>query len=270
MSWSLETYSPLAHVLRRGVAVFAVLVSLVTSAPLASGAALESGTVSTVSRAPYLSARALIGHSVEGRKIVATRYGDPLATRVVVVIGVIHGSEQGGLPIVRRLAALGAPEDTAMWIIPTVNPDGQRRYTRQNARGVDLNRNTSDRWRRGPSGLYFPGKQAVSEPETRAYMAFLAAVNPDFVAIFHQHGNGIDSYRAKNPAIVAGLSQRLGLPIKSFACSGVCRGTLTGWFNFNFAGSANTIELPARVTTARVNRWAAGLLSEALVVPDFR
>ena len=223
---------------------------------------------SSVAPASFAPVSTVIGHSVKGRKIVATRYGDPEATRVVVAIGVIHGNEQGGLPIVRRLIASGAPAHTAMWIIPTVNPDGQVHYTRRNAHGVDLNRNTTDQWHKGPHDVFYPGPRARSEPETRAYMNFLARLRPDFVAIFHQHGNAIDSYNAKDPAIVAGLASRFGLPVKSFACSGVCHGTLTGWFNSSFPGSANTIELPAFVTNAKADRYSAGFLSESQVVPD--
>jgi hypothetical protein len=35
---------------------------------------------------------------------------------------------------------------TQLWVIPTVDPDGQRARTRKNAHGVDLNRNFPYRW----------------------------------------------------------------------------------------------------------------------------
>ncbi|MBA2545322.1 MAG: hypothetical protein H0V15_00455, partial [Solirubrobacterales bacterium] len=37
--------------------------------------------------------RVVIGRSVRGRKIVATRVGDPDGERVALAVGVIHGDE---------------------------------------------------------------------------------------------------------------------------------------------------------------------------------
>src|SRR2546423_2783273 len=52
-------------------------------------------------------AREVIGRSVGGRRIDATRYGDATSDRVALVVGVIHGDEPAGLHIVdalRRIA----------------------------------------------------------------------------------------------------------------------------------------------------------------------
>lgn len=209
-----------------------------------------------------------IGRSVEGREITATSYGDPAASRVVVIIGVIHGTETAGQGVTDRLARLGAAPGTRLWVVPDVNPDGTRRGTRQNAHGVDLNRNTPDSWQPGPRGTNYPGAQAASEPETRAYMQFLTDVRPDLVLIFHQHLDGVDSYGAKDSGLLESLSRAFGLSIKSFNCSGVCRGTLTGWFNSQFPGSAVTIELPASVTAQQASRIAAGIRAVAAQVRD--
>ena len=45
----------------------------------------------------------VVGRSVQGRPIVATRYGDATSDRIVLVVGVIHGDERAGLRIVRAL-----------------------------------------------------------------------------------------------------------------------------------------------------------------------
>lgn len=214
-----------------------------------------------------MSTRA-IGRSVQGSEITATSYGDPTASRVVVVIGAIHGSETAGFGVVDRLARLEVPVGVRLWIVRDVNPDGTARRQRQNARGVDLNRNTSHRWQRGQRGTYYPGRRAVSEPETRAYTKFLADVRPDLVLIFHQHLNGVDSYGAKDRGLLRLLSSSFGLSVKSFDCSGVCRGTLTGWFNSQFPGSAVTIELPASVTRRQAARIAAGIRDVAPRIRD--
>lgn len=210
----------------------------------------------TAGRAATVTESRVIGYSVQGRKIKAVRYGPATATRVAVVIGQMHGNETGGIPITKRLSELGAPADTAMWIIRTLSPDALKSHQRVNTHGVDINRNGSDLWAgtaRAPD--YYPGPYSMSEPETNAYVAFLDSVDPDVVLIYHQHGNGVDSYQVKNIALLNGLASRMRLPVKSFDCDGECTGTLTGWFNKTHQGAAITIELPATVTNSAVKRW---------------
>jgi hypothetical protein len=59
--------------------------------------------------------------------------------------------------------------DATVWIVPTLNPDGYVAFTRENANGVNLNRD----------GL------AETQPETRAFFALLDAVHPDLVVHGH-------------------------------------------------------------------------------------
>ncbi len=74
-------------------------------------------------------------------------------SRRVLVVGCIHGDECAGTAVVRRLEQL-PPPDFDLWVVPTLNPDGRAAGTRENARGVDLNRN-------------FAGPRRLSEPESR-------------------------------------------------------------------------------------------------------
>jgi murein peptide amidase A len=57
-----------------------------------------------------------------------------------VVVGCIHGNETAGIAIANALERL-SPRDLDLWIVADLNPDGAAADTRQNAHGVDLNRN---------------------------------------------------------------------------------------------------------------------------------
>jgi hypothetical protein len=54
----------------------------------------------------------------------------------------------------------------------------------------------------------------------------------------------------------------MGLPIKSFNCSGKCHGTMTEWFNANFPGVAVTVEYGRGLSRKQATRTGPnGLLS---------
>ena len=89
----------------------------------------------------------MLGRSAAGRPILLTRVGDRDAPRRVLVVGAVHGNEPAGRAVVRALRRGPAPRDARLWLIHDLNPDGGAAGTRQNAHGVDLNRNFPDRWR---------------------------------------------------------------------------------------------------------------------------
>ena len=257
-SWTFPTSLTLAA---GALAIAAFAFTTPFTAGNAEAAPTDHGSAGSTraARATVETETRVIGYSVQGRPIKAVRYGPANATSVGVFIGEIHGTERAGIPVVKQLRQLGPPAGSAMWIVKTVNPDGHAAHSRKNARGVDLNRNSPHLWKstsRAPD--YYPGRSAVSEPETRAYLDFLGAIDPDVVLIYHQAGNGVDTYQAKSPSLVKRLARRMRLAPKSFNCDGECTGTLTGWFNHRPSrkGPAITIELPAHTTAAQVRRWA--------------
>ena len=88
------------------------------------------------------SRRVVIGHSVRGRPIVAHVLGPDSAPRKLLLVGCIHGNECAGIAHpVRRWPARRVPAGVQLWLVPEMNPDGTAADTRQNAHGVDLNRN---------------------------------------------------------------------------------------------------------------------------------
>jgi hypothetical protein len=190
----------------------------------------------------------VIGHSVDGRAITAWHLGDPTdadgnPNRTVLLIATMHGDEQAPQQILDALRDGPAIHGINLWVVPVYNPDGSAAHSRHNAHGVDLNRNYPYRWVHLTGG-YNSGPHPASEPETRAMMAFLTKIRPDFVLSFHQplHGVDIDD---KRPSFSRRVAHHLHLPTTSLSCGGTCHGTMTEWFNHNFPGIALTVEYGA-------------------------
>lgn len=237
---------------RRQALVLVLPVLLLTAAtPVVSEA---SGT-----RPAVVEART-IGHTVKGRGILAWRLGQPSSPRKVVVLAAMHGNETGPSRILYNLRDGRPIRGADIWVVPQYNRDGVARHIRQNAHGVDLNRNYPRNWKR-LTGTYNSGPRAASEPETRAIMAFLRAVRPSYVVSFHQPLKGVGRTGGKGSAFVQRLHRGLRLPVKSFNCSGVCHGTMTEWFNANFRGVAVTVEYGRGLSRRQATRTGpTGLL----------
>jgi protein MpaA len=203
--------------------------------------------------AAVAAAAHLVGHSVQGRRIVAYEVGDPAAARKVLVIGCLHGNECAGIAVVNRLRRLGRLEGVDLWLVPDANPDGHRARTRGNAHGVDLNRNFPHRWKR-LRGLFYSGPRPASEPETRALMGLIRQVRPAVTIWFHQHLNMVVLTRG-NPGLERRFARLAGLRAGYLP---PYRGTATGWSNANFPGTtAFVVELPAGSLTAKATARVA-------------
>jgi protein MpaA len=203
----------------------------------------------------------VIGHSAQGREIRATRVGEEGAAVNVLVVGDVHGNEPAGEAIVRKLRTESV-DGVTFWLVRTGNPDGRAAGTRQNARGVDLNRNFPWRWRGGARGTYFPGPQAGSEPETRAIMRLVRRVRPQLAIYYHQHLGITVRARGADPAVQREYARRTGLPLRSLPDY---RGTAIGWENHLVRdGSAFVVELNAgRAHPAQVRKHVAAVLALA-------
>jgi protein MpaA len=149
-----------------------------------------------------------------------------------------------------------------MWLLRTANPDGVAAGTRQNARGVDLNRNFPLRWRPGPRGTYYPGPAPASEPETRALMRLVRRVRPDLAVYYHQHLRMVVRAHGADPAVQRDYARRSGLPLRSLPGY---RGTAVSWANRVVRdGSAFVVELPAGRANARRHATAVIGVARAL------
>ena len=136
----------------------------------------------------------VVGRSVRGHSIRAVRLGSARAPVKVLVVGGIHGNELAGRAITRRLRSARPPRGVALWLVDELNPDGAAASTRQNARGVDLNRNFPHRWRAmgRPFDTYHSGPSPLSEPESRAHAALVRKLRPRVTIYYHQMRNLVD------------------------------------------------------------------------------
>src|SRR5450432_2241523 len=128
----------------------------------------------------------VLGHSVDGRRLVAQVIGPDSARRKVLLVGCIHGNECAGLRILSAAAARRPPAGVQLWLVGELNPDGTAAGTRQNAHGVDLNRNFPYQWQRITDPTYDSGPRPASEPETRAAMGLIRRIRPAVTVWYHQ------------------------------------------------------------------------------------
>jgi protein MpaA len=187
-----------------------------------------------------------VGHSVDGRTIRPVVLGSPTAAHRMLVVGCIHGNECAGVAIARRLVAAGALAGARLVVVPNLNPDGFRAGTRENARGVDLNRDFYTR----------------SQPETRYAVSLIRRLRPEVTVWFHQpqalvRAWGPSVRTARRLASLAGVAYR-SLPWPP--------GSAANWQNHAFpAAAAFVVELPpGPVSPARAARWVRALRVMAL------
>lgn len=193
--------------------------------------------------------RYVIGRSVMDRPIKAYLIGKEDAPNRYLVLGQMHGDEAAGRLIGHdRLINKDPIRGVALWVVPTMNPDGSIRGTRTNARGVDLNRNFPSRtWvRQGKGTRYYSGPRPASEPETRVIVRFFSDIQPRTLVSIHQPLACVD-YSGGSRAVTQWLSDHLRLPVRHIAVSG--GGTMTSWYNPKFPKkTAVTVELPGSTT----------------------
>jgi murein peptide amidase A len=229
----------------------AVLLAALLATTLLATPSAQAGT-------KHVLERRVIGHSVQGRPIVAWHLANYARGKrtgpTVVLMSTMHGNEPATRRILESLRDGAALRGVDLWVLPVYNPDGLAHGHRRNAHGVDLNRNFPYDW--APmGGNYDSGPRPASEPETRAAMRFLTDVDPDYVLSFHQPLHGVD-VATERPAFSRKVARTLHLPATSLDCGSSCHGTMTMWFNHHFDGFALTVEYGARPPQALMRTTA--------------
>jgi protein MpaA len=225
---------------------------------LLSVLALASATPST--------STALVGRSVQDRPIKVHRLGNPASPHDVLVVGCIHGNECAGTKITHNLIGRKPPGRLDLWVIHTVNPDGRKLGVRQNARGIDLNRNFGSEW--VPIGARwdpeYSGPRPWSEPETRTVRRLVKDLHPELTIWYHQPQTLVRAWghsvrKARKYARFSGMA---------FAKIRWPHGTAPNWQNHRFRrASSFVVELaPGALTAHAANHqaWAVMRLARTL------
>lgn len=138
-----------------------------------------------------------IGRSVQGEPLYAFPLGQ--GKRNVLMWSQMHGNEstttkavwdlvnfmRSDHPLAKTLASR-----CRLMIVPMLNPDGARAYTRENFNGVDLNRDAHE----------------LSQPESRAIRNLFEDFGPDHCFNLHDQRNLFSAGKGGKPATVSFLS----------------------------------------------------------------
>lgn len=167
------------------------------------------------------------GESVEGVPLVAWWPESP-PTRVFWAA--IHGEESMTLQLAQTLLRTIPARDACAVVVPVLNPDGVLHGTRQNARGVDLNRNfAANSWTSEPSPTFWPttmtrttefrtqlsspGTMPGSEPEVQALCRLIDRVAPSIVVDLHSPLECVIAPGERAVSIAQRLAEPAGLRV---------------------------------------------------------
>jgi len=201
----------------------------------------------------------LSGHiSVEGVPMLIKEY-PPLASRQpqarILLVGGTHGDELASISVVFRWMHTLEKHHSGLFhwrINPLMNPDGalQRKHSRTNANGVDLNRNFDtpdsqygaalDYWKKKTweNERRYPGPYPLSEPETNWLYQEIRDFQPDVVIAVHAPYSLVD-YDAPNRD---NAPRRIGHLYKNLM--GTYPGSLGNYAGIHLGVPVVTLELP--------------------------
>lgn len=242
-----------------------------TAAPTSTSTSTTT-TLTPITRparpADFLSEE-VIGTSAGGRDITAWHRGTAGGT-VILVVGVIHGNENAGLPILDRLGELPVPAGYDLWLLPLLNPDGYADDVRGNANGVDLNRNFPHDWTpiAQPGDWQWSGTGPASEPETQAYIAFTQRIQPALTLWYHQDLNRVSPSSGRDGPLRQRYAELTGLPYETVSGVGsVYTGVAATWTRRSLPDAMSFIvELGPTLPADQVDLHANAVLAIAQMV----
>lgn len=181
--------------------------------------------------------------------------GDKKPLGRILLIGGTHGDELSSVSVVFKWMNTLEKYHSGKFhwrVVPLLNPDGAllRKHTRQNANGVDLNRNFNspgatkqaalDHWKNKTysSKRRYPGPSPLSEPETQWLFNEISTFKPDVIIAVHAPFSLVDydaPNRANAPRRIGYLHQNL---------MGTYPGSLGNFAGIHLEIPVITLELP--------------------------
>ncbi len=246
--------------------------AIVASAPVGSPAATASAYQSELqqlcheigSKLGSVSLNDCLRHNLQyaagfsvNKRILASREFIPSASEQpvsrILIMGGIHGDEYSSISIMFKWMDILAKQSDSQFhwrFLPLVNPDGllDGRGKRQNANGVDLNRNfpsadweatAIETWKKstGSNPRRFPGSTAASEPETQWLIKQIEDFDPVIIVSVHAPHDLLDFDGPIEPP------RRIGqLYLHQL---GVYPGSLGNWGGLDLGIPVVTLELPS-------------------------
>lgn len=182
-----------------------------------------------------------VGTSVQGRPIRVLTLGH--GPRKVLFIGGIHGDEPEGAVATGELPAAfeaaGLADAVTLTIMEDANPDGRAAGTRDNANGVDVNRNF-------PASNFDPsvGGKPLSQPESRAVADTIGRIQPNLVLVAHSWaGRQFINFDGPAREIADRFAASSGMPVEESRSFAPTPGSLGSYFGRDLGIPILTIEV---------------------------
>lgn len=203
-----------------------------------------SAPPTTTPTATPTDAWVVVGTSVQGRPIRARTLGH--GPRKVLFIGGIHGDEPEGAYTTDQLPQAftdaGLADTVTLTILEDANPDGRAAGTRDNANGVDVNRNF-------PASNFDPtnpanGGKPLSQPESRAVYDTVNRIGPALILVAHSwEGRQFINFDGPAREIADQFSQSSEMPVEASSSFAPTPGSLGSYFGRDRGIAVLTIEL---------------------------
>lgn len=192
----------------------------------------------------------------------------------ILLVGGTHGDELSSISVVFKWMNKLEQYHSGKFhwrVVPLLNPDGAllHEHSRQNANGVDLNRNFDtpgaaenaalDHWRTKTysNKRRYPGPFPLSEPETQWLFNEISAFKPDVIIAVHAPHSLVD-FDAPNRAIAP---HRIGYLYKNLM--GTYPGSLGNFAGIHLEIPVITLELPhsgIMPSTDQISRMWIGMV----------
>lgn len=186
----------------------------------------------------------VVGTSVQGRPIRLRTLGH--GPRKVLFIGGIHGDEAEGAYLTAELpgafSSAGFADTVTLTILEDANPDGRAAGTRDNANGVDLNRNF-------PASNFdatnpLNGGTPLSQPESRTLYDTIERISPNLVLVVHSStGRQFINFDGPARPIAERFAASSGLPVEDSNQFAPTPGSLGSCFGRDRGTPVLTIEV---------------------------